>query len=98
MAIRFKDEAPAAVVQKKRTASPSKAVAVSGGKGPPEKPPLSAAAAGKPVARGGEGLAPPFLTQVDYDTLVWLEEQRKVRGLRSRSETIRAVLSEARGK
>ena len=86
---------PKAAVQKTRTASPSPKT-TAGGSSPPEKPPLSAAAAGVPQPRGGAGLAPPFLTQVDFDTLVWLEERRKALGLRSRAEVIRGVLTAAR--
>lgn len=100
--IRIKDEKTkvrggVAVLEKTRTPSALPKAAAGGGKAPTGKPPISAAAAGRqPAPRGGSGLAPPFLTQVDFDTLVWLEERRVALGLRSRAEVIRAVLASAR--
>lgn len=55
----------------------------------------------KTKSKGGQAspdglkLAPPFLIQVDFDTLAWLEERRKTLGLRSRAEVIRAALTQA---
>lgn len=77
-----------AVVQKTRTPSASPKAA-SGGSGPPEKPALSAAAAGRQP-----GPVSTWLVKGPTSLLARAERERAKRGLRSRNEAIVAVLEE----
>lgn len=81
-------ERPKAPVQKTRTAPPSPKAEASGS-GPPEKPPLSAAAAGR-----SPGPISTWLVKGPTSLLARAERERAKRGLRSRNDAIVAVLEE----
>lgn len=78
------------VAPKKRTASPS---AKAGGSGPPLKPPVVVASPGE-----AGGYPKRIILHMPADLTKWLDEEWHRRRLQSRAETIRAILSEARGK